>query len=193
MLKITMLYELDFAILDFIAANLKCAFLDFIMPIITFLGDGGWFWIAVAVVMLIFKKTRKTGVMMAAALLCGLIFGNLLLKPLIARVRPYDLREGIELLISKPSDYSFPSGHTLASFEAAVVLMVRERKRFGWAALALAVLIAFSRLYLYVHYPSDVLGGILLGTAFALFSVWLVDTVWQKLSQRSEKASAQKQ
>ncbi|MDD5917237.1 MAG: phosphatase PAP2 family protein [Clostridiales bacterium] len=191
--KITMLYELDFAILDFIAANLKCAFLDFIMPIITFLGDGGWFWIAVAVVMLIFKKTRKTGVMMAAALLCGLIFGNLLLKPLIARVRPYDLREGIELLIPKPSDYSFPSGHTLASFEAAVVLMVRERKRFGWAALALAVLIAFSRLYLYVHYPSDVLGGILLGTAFALFSVWLVDTIWQKLSQRSEKASAQKQ
>ena len=131
--------------------------------------------------------------MMAAALLCGLIFGNLLLKPLIARVRPYDLREGIELLISKPSDYSFPSGHTLASFEAAVVLMVRERKRFGWAALVLAVLIAFSRLYLYVHYPSDVLGGILLGTAFALFSVWLVDTIWQKLSQRSEKASAQKQ
>ncbi|MBR0327608.1 MAG: phosphatase PAP2 family protein, partial [Clostridia bacterium] len=85
------IYDMDFAILDLIASNLRNGFLDVLMPAITFLGDGGWFWIACAVIMLFFKKTRKTGIMMGLSLVCGLILCNLTLKPLVARVRPYDL------------------------------------------------------------------------------------------------------
>ncbi|MBQ2732812.1 MAG: phosphatase PAP2 family protein [Clostridia bacterium] len=176
------IYELDFALLDLIADNLRCGFLDLIMPIITFLGDGGWFWIACAVIMLFFKKTRKTGLMMGLALICGLVLCNLTLKPLVARIRPYDLRP-IENMLTEPMhDFSFPSGHTIASFEAAIVLLIRD-KRFGIPATVLASVIAFSRLYLYVHYPTDVLASVILGSLLAVFSVWAVN----KLYARFEK------
>ena len=176
------IYNFDFTILDWIVKNLRCGFLDVVMPIITFLGDGGWFWIACAVIMLFFKKTRKTGLMMGLALVCGLLVCNLTLKPLVARVRPYDLRPVENMLTEPMHDFSFPSGHTIASFEAAVVLLIRE-KRFGIPATVLAFLIAFSRLYLYVHYPTDVLASIVLGSLFAVFSVWAVN----KLYRRFEK------
>ena len=176
------IYELDFALLDLIADNLRCGFLDLIMPIITFLGDGGWFWIACAVIMLFFKKTRKTGLMMGLALICGLVLCNLTLKPLVARIRPYDLRP-IENMLTEPMhDFSFPSGHTIASFEAAIVLLIRD-KRFGIPATVLASVITFSRLYLYVHYPTDVLASVILGSLLAVFSVWAVN----KLYARFEK------
>lgn len=178
------LYACDHAILEWIAGHLRCGFLDFVMPIITFLGNAGWFWILCALLLLCFRRTRKTGWMVALALVCGLLVCNLGLKPLIHRIRPYDLWNVEITLVKKPTDFSFPSGHTIASFEAAVVLMLRERKRFGWAALALAVLIAFSRLYLYVHYPSDVFAAILLGTLFAFFSVWLVSLLYRKAEKK---------
>ncbi len=170
--------QFELPVLDWIAENLHCGFLDTVMPAITFLGDAGWFWIACAVIMLCFKKTRKTGLMMGVALICGLVVGNLFLKPVIARVRPYDVNTAVKLLIEKPHDFSFPSGHTLASFEAAVVLFLRERRYIGIPALVLAALIAFSRMYLYVHYPTDIAAGILLGTAFAFFAVWAVNKAW---------------
>ncbi len=176
------IYDFDFAILDFVAKNLRCGFLDVIMPIITFLGDGGWFWIACAVIMLFFKKTRKTGIMMGLSLVCGLIICNLTLKPLVARIRPYDLRPVENMLTEPMHDFSFPSGHTIASFEAAIVLLIRD-KRFGIPATVLASVIAFSRLYLYVHYPTDVLASIVLGSLLAVFSVWAVN----KLYARFEK------
>jgi len=181
------IYEFDFAILDWIAEHIHNGFLDVVMPAITFLGDGGWFWIACAVVMLFFKKTRKTGIMLGLALLCGLFVCNLGLKPLVARIRPYHMRPWIELIIDEPSEFSFPSGHTIASFEAAIVLMRRDRKHFGWAALALAVLIAFSRLYLYVHYPTDVIASVILGTLIACFAVWIVDFIHEKILARKQK------
>ncbi len=171
--------NLDFSILDFIAENLRCAFLDAVLPYITMLGDGGILWIATALVMLFFKRTRKTGLMMGAALIMGLIVGNLTLKPLVARIRPYDIRE-TELLVDRLSDFSFPSGHTLASFEASGVLMLRD-KRFGIPALILACIIAFSRMYLFVHYPSDVLAGIILGLLFAYLGYKLVGYLFDKV------------
>ena len=103
----------------------------------------------------------------------------MLLKNIVSRIRPYDLKQDIELLIKRLSDYSFPSGHTLASFEAATVLMIKD-KRLGIPALILAILIAFSRIYLYVHYPSDVLAGILFGIAFAFLAVFIVDKIYIK-------------
>jgi undecaprenyl-diphosphatase len=163
----------ELKILDFIQENIKCAVLDFLMPLITLFGEDGIFWIAVAAIMLIFKKTRKTGFMMGVALLLGFLIGNMTLKPLIARVRPYDMPGvNVEMLVDHLGDKSFPSGHTLACFEAATVLLIRD-KRLGILAMVIAVLVGLSRLYLYVHYPSDVLTGIVLGTIFGIIGVKL--------------------
>ncbi len=172
----------DLPILDWIQAHLRCGFLDAVLPVITVLGDDGIFWIAVAVVLLCIPKTRRIGLGVGFALLIGLVVCNLTLKPLIARIRPYDLQAQngvtIVLLVERLSDYSFPSGHTIASFEAATVLMKNSRK-MGIPALILAVLIAFSRLYLYVHYPTDVIfavfAGILFGFLGNALSVRLTD------------------
>lgn len=173
----------DLSVLEWIRENLYCAFLDAVMPVITFLGDGGWFWIAAAVVMLFFKRTRKTALMTGAALIFGLLICNLILKPAVARIRPYEVMEGIKLLIEKQSDFSFPSGHTTASFEAATVFMLRD-KRFGIPALVLACIIAFSRMYLYVHYPTDIIGGIVIGTLCGLLGYFVVGYVWKRVESR---------
>lgn len=178
------IYTIDFAILHWIMDNLWCPFLDWLMPLITLLGEDGIFWIAVAALLLIFPQTRKTGAMMGVAMVLGLLVGNLTMKPAFARIRPYENEAGrtVELLVEKLSDYSFPSGHTLVCFEAATVLMLRQRKPWGIIALVSAFLVAFSRLYLYVHYPSDVLAGMLLGTLFGFCGVWMVNGVtgaWQ--------------
>ena len=100
------------------------------------------------------------------SLAVGFLLGNLLIKNLVMRDRPCWLDPGIALLIQSPDDYSFPSGHTLASFEAAVSVFLYHR-RWGYAFLALAVLIGFSRMYLFVHFPSDVLAGAVLGSLIA--------------------------
>ena len=161
----------DLPILDWIADNLWCPFLDAVMPVITLLGDAGIFWIVMAVVLLLHKKPRRVGLGMGIALLMGLLLCNLTLKPLCQRPRPYDYQEAvfgkvIPLLIQRQHDFSFPSGHTIASFEAAGVIWLNHKK-WGIAALVLASLIAFSRLYLYVHYPTDVLFSVALGFGLA--------------------------
>ena len=168
----------DLPILNWIAANLWCPFLDAVMPVITLLGDAGIFWIAIAVVLLFFPKTRKMGLGMGAALLMGLVVCNLMLKPMIARIRPYDYQlehfgVTIKLLIDAQHDFSFPSGHTIASFEAATVILLHNKK-FGIPAMVLACLIAFSRLYLYVHYPTDVIASVILGIGLAFLGKFLV-------------------
>ena len=177
----------DLPILEWIQAHLQCGFLDFLMPIITLFGDGGVFWIAVAVLLLIFPKTRKTGLGMAFALIMGLLVCNITLKPLVQRPRPYDFQYDnygiyINLLVERLHDYSFPSGHTIASFEAATVLL-KNSKKMGIPAMILAVLIAMSRLYLYVHYPTDVIFSVILGTLFGLLANALAGTVAPKLPQ----------
>lgn len=138
------------------------------MPLVTRLGNGGAVWVLCTLLLLLFPKTRRAGAAMAAALGVEMLCCNLLLKPLVARVRPCDVNSAVRLLIPRPRDFSFPSGHTGASFAAASALHL-SGSPLRLPALCLAALIGFSRLYLYVHYPSDVLGGILLGTA----SGWL--------------------
>lgn len=120
-----------------------------------------------AVVLLAIPKTRRFGLALALALVLDGIFCNGLLKPLIARARPYQLHPGVQLLIAPPSDYSFPSGHAAVSFTAAAALGASHAKAWGWS-LALAILLALSRLYLYVHYPTDILAGALVGTLAGL-------------------------
>ena len=178
----------DLPILDWIAANLWCPVLDVAMPIITLLGDAGIFWIAIAVLFMITKKYRKTGIGMMLALMMGLVVCNIWMKPTIARIRPYDFQmeyfmKEIPLLAGAMHDFSFPSGHTIASFEAAVVIALNHKK-MGTAALILAVLIAFSRLYLYVHYPTDVIFSVFLGTAFAFLGNYLAGKIMNKLPEK---------
>ena len=178
----------DLPILDWIAANLWCPVLDVAMPIITLLGDAGIFWIAVSVLFMITKKYRKTGIGMMLALMMGLLVCNIWLKPTVARMRPYDFQmqyflKEIPLLAGAMHDFSFPSGHTIASFEAAVVIFLNNKK-LGIAAMILACLIAFSRLYLYVHYPTDVICSVILGTAFAFLGNFLAGKIMGKLPEK---------
>ena len=180
----------DLPILEWIAANLKCGFLDTVMPLITLLGDAGIFWILCSVAMILIPKTRKTGLSMGISLLIGLLVCNVTLKPLIGRIRPYDyqmqhFQKEIILLVEGLHDYSFPSGHTIASFEAATALL-SGNKKLGIPAMILAVLIAFSRLYLYVHYPTDVLASIALGIGIAFLGTFLVKkgfSLWETRKQ----------
>ena len=178
----------DLPILDWIAANLWCPVLDVLMPIITLLGDAGIFWIAVAVLFIFTKKYRKIGIGMMFALMMGLVICNIWLKPTIARIRPYDFQlqyfaKEIPLLASGMHDFSFPSGHTIASFEAAVVILLGNKK-LGIPAMILACLIAFSRLYLYVHYPTDVIVSVILGSILALIGWYLAQKVMDKLPEK---------
>lgn len=147
------------------------------MAFITSLGNAGIIWIVLAVVLLILPKTRKTGIIVAAALLMDLILCNLILKNLVARVRPYDVNTAIAILIKKPLDFSFPSGHTAASFAAMTALFLAKMKKAWIAALILAVLIAFSRLYFYVHYPTDVLGGAVVGILSGIIGYTIVEKI----------------
>lgn len=183
----------DLPILDWIQANLKNGFLNEVMPIITMFGDGGIFWIACAVILLCIPKTRKTGLGMAFALIMGLIVCNITLKPLVGRIRPYDFQEQlgvvIPLLTERMHDYSFPSGHTIASFEAATVLLINNKK-LGIPAMILAVLIAFSRLYLYVHYPTDVIFSVFAGILFAFLGNWLAGKVMARFPGKKGKFEA---
>lgn len=138
---------------------------DRIMCFVTSLGNGGMIWILLAVVLLLIPRTRRSGAVLLTALIFDVILCNGILKNAFARVRPCDVNTAVQLLIPRPDDYSFPSGHTAASFAAAAALFFAGERKLWKPALVLAVLIAFSRLYLYVHYPTDILGGILLGIA----------------------------
>lgn len=180
--------EFELGILDFIQDKLACPFLNAVMPVITYFGEHGIFWIALTAILLIPKKTRPLGLSMAIALSLGFLCGNMFLKNLVQRARPYTYNTEITLLVKKLSDYSFPSGHTLASFEAATCIFIRYKK-WGIAALTLATLIALSRLYLYVHFPTDVLAGMVLGIGFAVIATVIVNKIYKKRDTVSKKSN----
>ena len=165
------LLQLDLGILQFLQLHLRNDLTDGLFLFITRLGDLGLFWILLGVILLIRPKYRPWGV----CLLCGLAFSSLLgeglLKHLVERTRPCVAFPIQNMLLPVPHTFSFPSGHTMSSFTAATILWQRDRKT-GAAALLLAGLIGFSRLFLYVHYPSDVLAGLILGVGCGLLSHW---------------------
>ena len=169
----------EIKILDAIQQTFGCKFMDFIMPKISYLGDYGIVCIALSLLFIMIPKTRKMGISSGLALFIGLIVCNLLLKPLVFRVRPYFINTDAVLLVKRLEDGSFPSGHALAVFETATAFMKHD-KRFGIPALVLAFLVAFSRLYLYVHYPSDVIAGILLGVIIGLTSCFIIKKLYIK-------------
>ena len=162
--------QLDFSILYWIQDNLRCGLLDFLMPKITFLGNAGLIWLLSAGILILLPKYRREGILLLAGLAVGVLVGNLAMKPLFARPRPCWVDPAVDMLVTVPRDFSFPSGHTLSSVIAATVLCVADR-RFGIVAIPLALLIAFSRLYLFVHFPTDVLASLVLGVAIGLVAL----------------------
>ncbi len=146
--------------------------LDKVAVFITNLGDGGVIWLAIIAVLLVTKKYRKTGIIALVSLVVCLIVGNYIIKPLIGRIRPCNLDPSIKLLIPRLTDFSFPSMHTATSFAASVVLL-RKDKRIGIPAVIVAILMGLSRIYLYMHYTTDVICGMVLGIAFAYLFVYL--------------------
>lgn len=154
--------SIDWSILHWVRDVLTCPFSDSLMPKLTLLSNGGAVWLLAAGGLLCTKKYRRQGLLLLGGLAVGVLVGNVCLKNLIARPRPCWLDSSVRLLIADPTDYSFPSGHTLSSVIGATILTKTDR-RFGYAAITLAALIAFSRLYLYVHFSSDVLAAAVLG------------------------------
>lgn len=175
--------EFEFAILHGLL-GLHTPWMDTLMKAVTFLGDVGWFWILLGVLCLCFKKTREMGFGILLSLLLGLILGNGVLKHLAARSRPCWLQPEVPLLIQVPSDYSFPSGHTLAGVETSLTVFFFHKK-WGIALFVLAGLIAFSRMYLFVHFPTDILGGALLGA----LNAWIVNRYLMSRLMRSRWAA----
>ena len=175
----------DLPMLDWIQETMGCELLDTLMPLITLLGEAGIFWIACAVILALVPSQRKAGLSMAVALMLGLVICNIILKPTVGRIRPYDYQlqyfgREIALLIDAQHDFSFPSGHTIASIEACVALTLHNKK-LGIPACILAALVSFSRLYLYVHYPTDVFASIILGFILAWIGTWIVHGIYRVL------------
>ena len=169
--------RLDAGTLLFIQDTIRNPVLTPVFTAITVLGNGAVVWILMSLGMAASGKTRKTALMCAVALLVSLLLNNIVLKNMVGRIRPYDAIEGLVPLIGKPRDYSFPSGHTGSSFAAAWVLYRRLPKRLGIPALALAGLIGISRLYLGVHYPTDVLFGVLSGIGSGCIAIAIVSAL----------------
>ena len=160
--------------------KIRTPLLDIFMSNITKLGNAGIVWILLTIVLLLIPKTRKSGLILASALIVDLILCNGILKPLIARIRPFDVNSAIQLIVAKPHDYSFPSGHTAASFTAVMALYLAGEKKMWKAALVLAVLIALSRLYLYVHYTTDIIGGVIFGSLSGYLGYKIVEWIQKK-------------
>lgn len=172
--------RMELRILDWIQ-TIRMPWLDNLMVGITALGNGGILWLAASVVLFAIPKTRKTGAVMAVSFVLEMLCRNVILKPLVARIRPCDVNTAVQLLIRCPTDFSFPSGHTGASFASAAALYFGKSKL--WIpAFILAVLIGFSRLYLYVHYPSDVLSAAMLGVMLGWLGNFVVSSLHRKRS-----------
>ena len=174
---------MELAILDWIQVHLRCGFLDAVIPAFSRTANHGEIWILLAVVLLCIRSRRKIG----AAVACGLLFDlcavNLMLKPLIGRIRPCAVNTAVDLLIAMPADASFPSGHTAAAF--AVVCALKTAGSPLWKPVAvIAVLMALSRLYLYVHWPSDILGGIVVGAVAGWMGAQLAKELFTRLNRK---------
>ena len=169
------LQNIDAGILLFIQEHMRIEAFNGFWKAITFLGNGGWFWLALGLLLLIPQKTRKIGLTALFSILIGFLITNVVLKNWIARPRPYVTVSSIYPLIPKPGEFSFPSGHTCVSFASGFIYYRMAPKKYGIQAMILAGLIAFSRLYVGVHYPGDVLGGIAAAWVGSMLAYYLMN------------------
>ncbi len=167
---------IDLRILEIIRTYFFSSFMDSIMVLITKLGDRGLIWIIISIILLLSKKYKKIGITMIIALLLTSIIGEGLIKNIIQRPRVFNSIDDIKLIIKAPSSYSFPSGHTASSFAAAMVLGYYIKK-YKYLFYFSAFLVAFSRLYLWVHYPSDIVGGIVFGIICGFVAIKIINDI----------------
>lgn len=169
---------------DFLHAlqNLHTPILDNIMIFTSTLGDAGAVWVALTIILLCIKKYRKCGLHMFIAMLIGVIVGNLILKNAFQRIRPYDIDLITQPLGKVPTDFSFPSGHSMNSVAAAFTIFFYD-KRIAIPSMILAIAICFSRMYNFVHYPTDVFGGVILGVICSLLAKLMVDYFYKRKEQ----------
>lgn len=167
--------NIDFSILYWIQDNLRNSFMDFFMPLFSNLQDGGLIWISIAVVMLFFKRTRYCGIAVLFAMGIDTLITEYGIKNIVCRVRPCNLVDDVNMLVEKPTSYSFPSNHSASAFAGAVAVMLTIKKK-AWTipAFVFSGIISFSRMYVFVHFPSDVFAGILLGSAVAVLVCFLM-------------------
>lgn len=177
------LAQIDGNCLLWIQEHLRQDFWNPFWIAVTSLGNAGWFWIALSLVLSVIPKTRRAGLLALCALALCALATNVCLKNLIARPRPYTQIPGLTALLPPQKDWSFPSGHATASFACAGIYLRTLPRKYGIAALVLAVLISLSRLYVGVHYPTDILGGFVIG----LLGSWIIDRLNQHISQPMEK------
>ena len=171
-----LIQRLDEQALRWIAETLRTPVMDKVFSLYTFLGNGGWAFVLLGLILLFFRSTRKAGVSSLAAMLLGLLVTNLTLKPLVSRPRPWVVMENFTTLVTSSDLNSFPSGHTCVAFAFGVALCaVLPQKWAKAAALIAAALMGFSRLYVGVHFPSDVIVGALVGTLCGLAGTWIVN------------------
>ncbi|MBR1422551.1 MAG: phosphatase PAP2 family protein [Ruminococcus sp.] len=154
-------------ILLWIQDNIRNDLLTPIVKGITYLGEAGWFWILLCVVFMAWKKYRPIGLTCSASLAISFVI-NFILKLIVARTRPYEAIEGLTRLVGKQSDYSFPSGHTSASMAVSVVMLALLPRKYGVPAFVIGVLVSLSRLYVGVHYPTDVLCAAVIAVCVAI-------------------------
>lgn len=173
-------------ILLWLQENMRTDWLTHIIKFITSLSNGGVLWIVLAIVLVFIKKTRKDGFMLGVGLMLHLLLCNAILKNVFRRPRPYVEIEGLTSMLGKLSDYSFPSGHTAVTFMVAIILFKRFPKYVGISMYVLAVLTGFSRMYLGVHYPTDILGGAVLGTVIGLGAMYIVDKYYNKREEKEK-------
>lgn len=171
------------SILLWIQNNMRADWLTPVMKAVTTLGNVGILWIIMSLVFLIIPKMRKTGFITSLALIFDLLAVNVLIKNLVRRTRPYEVIEGLTSVIGKQSDFSFPSGHTAASFAFAFAVMFVAPKKIWIPVMVTATLISFTRLYLGVHYPTDILGGVIIGFVCGLLAVKAVNLIEKKLKK----------
>lgn len=152
---------------------------SFFLALTKIAGSYGQLWVIVAALLLIFKKTRRTGVAVLVAYAAVYLLGQYVLKNLISRPRPCQIDQAFELLVSRPSSSSFPSTHSAWAFAAATAIFIPHRK-LGVAAYIVAALIAFSRLYMFLHFPTDVLAGMVMGIGLGVFAHWITARVWRR-------------
>lgn len=171
--------KLDMGILKWLQENLKNEYLDYFFKAITYLTNSGLIWIIIGIILLLYKPTRKIGAFYFLALFINFVVVNIFLKPLFQRVRPCDIM-AIELIVKRPKDFSFPSGHSSSAFAAATAIFMANKK-IGLILILIAVVVGFSRLYLFVHYPSDVLFGALIGVLSAILAGFCCKVFIKKL------------
>lgn len=188
----TVFYGFDKAMFLFVnrLTNVAGSFLTPFFEFITFFGDKGWFFIALGVILLLFLKHRKAGVCILLAIVLGGLFTNIILKNAVQRPRPYTVEE-FKILwqavgASKESEFSFPSGHTTSAFACAMAFFLSKNKKYSWTLFIFALLVAFSRIYLVVHYTTDVIGGIISGSLAGVIAYFITNLIYKVIEKNSQ-------